>query len=73
MTDLSKSMSISAAGMKVQGERLRVISEDLANAGPTASGFRSHQTSVQPAMTGSTTHSASSDAMRITIFPTRRR
>ena len=36
MTDLSKSMSISAAGMKVQGERLRVISENIANAGSTA-------------------------------------
>ena len=36
MTDLSKSMNISAAGMKVQGERLRIISENIANAGSTA-------------------------------------
>ena len=35
MTDLTKSMNISAAGMKVQGERLRVISENIANAGST--------------------------------------
>ncbi len=35
MTDLNKSMNISAAGMKVQGERLRVISENIANAGST--------------------------------------
>ena len=36
MTDLAKAMNISAAGMKVQGERLRVISENIANAGSTA-------------------------------------
>ena len=36
MTDLAKAMNISAAGMKVQGERLRVISENVANAGSTA-------------------------------------
>jgi flagellar basal-body rod protein FlgC len=36
MSDLVKSMSISAAGMKAQGERLRVISENMANAGSTA-------------------------------------
>jgi len=36
MTDLTKSMSISAAGMKAQGTRLRVISENIANAGSTA-------------------------------------
>jgi flagellar basal-body rod protein FlgC len=36
MTDLAKSMNISAAGMKAQGERLRVISENVANAGSTA-------------------------------------
>ncbi len=35
MTDLDKSMNISAAGMKAQGERLRVISENIANAGST--------------------------------------
>ncbi|MBL4740031.1 MAG: flagellar basal body rod protein FlgC [Sneathiella sp.] len=29
--DLLKSMSISASGMKAQGERMRVISENLAN------------------------------------------
>ena len=36
MSDLIKSMSISAAGMKAQGTRLRVISENMANAGSTA-------------------------------------
>ncbi len=36
MTDLAKAMNISAAGMKVQGERLRVISENIANVGSTA-------------------------------------
>ncbi len=36
MTDLMKSMNISAAGMKAQGTRLRVISENIANAGSTA-------------------------------------
>lgn len=34
--DLMNSMAISAAGMKVQGTRLRVISENLANANSTA-------------------------------------
>ncbi len=37
MSDLSKSMSVSASGMRVQGERLRVIAENIANAGSTAS------------------------------------
>ena len=32
MTDFLKTLSISAAGMKAQGERIRVISENLANA-----------------------------------------
>ncbi len=32
MDDLFKSMRISTAGMKVQGARLRVISENVANA-----------------------------------------
>jgi flagellar basal-body rod protein FlgC len=32
MADLLKTMAISAAGMKVQGARLRVISENIANA-----------------------------------------
>lgn len=32
MDDLFKSMRISTAGMKVQGQRLRVISENVANA-----------------------------------------
>ncbi len=32
MDDLFKSLEISAAGMKVQGTRLRVISENIANA-----------------------------------------
>jgi len=36
MTDLVKSMNVSAAGMKVQGTRLRVISENVANADSTA-------------------------------------
>ncbi len=36
MSDLMKSMSISAAGMKAQGTRLRIISENMANAGSTA-------------------------------------
>ena len=36
MADLNKSMHISAAGLKAQGERLRVISENIANAGSTA-------------------------------------
>lgn len=34
--DLYKSMAASAAGMKVQGARLKVISENLANANTTA-------------------------------------
>ncbi|MFM2044779.1 MAG: flagellar basal body rod protein FlgC [Pseudomonadota bacterium] len=34
--DLMKSMAISASGMKAQGVRLRVISENLANANSTA-------------------------------------
>lgn len=36
MSDLIKSLDISASGMKAQGTRLRVISENLANAGSTA-------------------------------------
>ena len=36
MTDLVKPMNVSVAGMKVQGTRLRVISENVANAGSTA-------------------------------------
>ena len=36
MTDLSKSLSISASGMKAQGTRLRIIAENIANAGSTA-------------------------------------
>lgn len=35
MTDLSLTMQISAAGMRAQGERLRVIAENLANAQST--------------------------------------
>jgi flagellar basal-body rod protein FlgC len=35
--DLSKAMKISAAGMKAQGFRMRVISENLANANSVAS------------------------------------
>jgi flagellar basal-body rod protein FlgC len=34
--DLTKSLQISAAGMKAQGTRLRVISENIANADSTA-------------------------------------
>jgi flagellar basal-body rod protein FlgC len=36
MAELTNSMHISAAGLKAQGERLRVISENIANAGSTA-------------------------------------
>ena len=36
MAELTNSMRISAAGLRVQGERLRVISENIANAGSTA-------------------------------------
>ncbi len=36
MADLNHSMQISAAGLKAQGQRLRVISENIANAGSTA-------------------------------------
>lgn len=36
MTDLSRAMKISAAGMKAQGSRLRIISENIANAQSTA-------------------------------------
>ena len=36
MSDLSTSLNISASGMKAQGARLRVISENVANAGSTA-------------------------------------
>lgn len=35
MTDLSLTMRISASGMRAQGERLRVIAENLANAQST--------------------------------------
>jgi len=36
VTELLKSLDISASGMKAQGTRLRVISENVANAGSTA-------------------------------------
>ena len=36
MTDLFKSLDISASGMRAQGTRLRVISENVANADSTA-------------------------------------
>jgi flagellar basal-body rod protein FlgC len=36
VTELMRSLDISAAGMKAQGTRLRVISENVANAGSTA-------------------------------------
>ena len=36
MAELNSSMRISAAGLKAQGERLRVISENIANSGSTA-------------------------------------
>lgn len=35
-TDLSKSMNIAAAGMRVQGTRIRVVAENMANANSTA-------------------------------------
>ena len=35
--DLSKAMMISAAGMKAQGTRMRVIAENLANASSVSS------------------------------------
>ena len=34
--DINKAMEVSAAGMKAQGTRLKVIAENLANAGSTA-------------------------------------
>ena len=45
MDDLLASLKISAAGMKVQGTRLRVISENLANANslPTGPGKSPYQ------------------------------
>lgn len=36
MTELIKSLDISTSGMKAQGTRLRVIAENVANAGSTA-------------------------------------
>ncbi len=36
MTDLVKSMNISASGMKVQGTRIRVLAENIANADSAA-------------------------------------
>lgn len=36
MADLQKSMQISASGMKTQGTRMRILSENIANAGSTA-------------------------------------
>ncbi len=36
MTDLFKSLNISASGLKAQGTRLRIIAENIANAGSTA-------------------------------------
>ncbi len=38
MDDLLKSMHISAAGMKAQGSRLRVVSENIANAASLPTG-----------------------------------
>ncbi len=36
MSELLKSLDVSASGMRAQGTRLRVISENVANAGSTA-------------------------------------
>ncbi|MBM3573382.1 MAG: flagellar basal body rod protein FlgC, partial [Alphaproteobacteria bacterium] len=36
--DLAKSLAISASGLKAQGTRMRVISENLANADSQAAG-----------------------------------
>lgn len=36
MDDISTAMQISAAGMRAQGQRLRVVAENLANANSTA-------------------------------------
>lgn len=36
MSELMKSLDVSASGMRAQGTRLRVISENVANAGSTA-------------------------------------
>ena len=52
MDDLISSLKISAAGMKVQGTRLRVISENLANAdslptGPGKSPYRRNNIQFQ--------------------------
>ena len=48
MDDLLKTLSISAAGMKVQGTRLRVISENIANANslPAAPGQEPYRRKV---------------------------
>ena len=48
MDDLFKSMRISSSGMKAQGTRLRVISENIANANslPTEPGGKPYQRKV---------------------------
>ncbi len=38
MTDMSSALKIAAAGMRAQSSRMRVIAENVANAGSTATG-----------------------------------
>ncbi len=36
--DLTKAMAVSASGLRVQGDRMRVIAENIANSDSTAPG-----------------------------------